>query len=318
MINSKQGKMDGTTMLILGVAFFLLYQGGSFGEKQSTVGGQTVPATQKITLDIASDKCLNVEDQTLTVSVFDTYDSTVPSGGTHMYRINSGANNAWKTLIDGASITVSPGHELEFILGNSTQTVLNSYQVHKVTCDGANDFGGTVLRNGTSTIRFFNQDNNNLNAAGDIETLAVGDVVDLTGDWQTQFERGPFAYGGCAVIEYATEYDLIELGFNGVVTKGSTPAFYTVAVTNRTTRTYEIPPIVSNKLIPMNLHIDSDDATANPTETAAAWINLTMYPNEYRVNGDTNKAELFKCGQDQNGARVANPITTEFVTVFID
>lgn len=317
---SKKAKMSTEFLVIIGIAAVVLFQGGFFGNTQSASGGTTTSGGQtvnKIELDAGCDKS---QQTTLTVTAFDMFDSGVTVGGNHLWRYDGGNNNAWQAVNDGASITTSPEKKIEFLIGNSTMLAVKTPATYTVPCTGSDQFSAKVYRNGTTSIRIFNQDNGNLNSATDIETLAIGDVVNLAGDLQGQYQRGRYANGGCAIAEYdSLIYDDVRIGFNGVDKSIPTPSYYTVMATNRTTKSWEVPPVIGNTILPMNIMIDTDDVIATPADTGD--INITFIANEYRVNTDTNQLELFKCGADQDGARLAPTIaasSVDLVELFID
>jgi len=309
----KKAKADMGTILVVLIAILVANQLGFLPGAAQSAGGGVDGGAAPITLQIEGG--CSVEDTTLTVTAIDTWSASTFAGGNHLYRRGTGS---WTGVNDEASITASPGEVLQFMTGNSSAIWLNDLMDYTVPCKGADTVTFIGYRNGSTTIRVFSEDNGNLIAAAEEETLTSGDVVDLDGTFQTQFERAPYKNGACLVMEYDIGlYDDVKVSFDGVTDKISTPDFYNVHETNRSTKTYAMPSSLSNVKLDMIVHLDVDD-TNDPTGDAGD-INMTWYPNEYRLNPDNNNVDLFMCGEDQDGNRVANPVTGyDYQTLFVD
>lgn len=264
-----------------------------------------------------------VEDVTITFSAKDISDESIDVRGTHQYRIcNAGGGcGSLKTVANLGTDTASPGDILEvlFGFGNNSGTVvyLNNYQTFTVPDKGTFEASTGLWRNGTITIEVFNEEGNLIDTVTENETLGAGDKPTLTHKLKGTQDRGQFAHGGCAIVEYNfSTYNNVIVNYEGVSTRISTPSWYTVADTSKNTKTYAIPSITNNKIVSGSITPETK-STIDPVMDGAD-ILLTLVPNEWRFNGDTKKFELFKCQEDQDGNRIANPIDQQGFRLNVD
>lgn len=309
-----------TLFAIVGVVFAVFWVASLMGGKGS--GLTVTPSVDGVTATDVLGKITLTEDTTVTFSAVDKFDSSIGINGNHQYIVNGGAA---KTVANLGTDTLSPGDSLMVLFGqgNNSGTVvyLNSLKTFTVPDKGTYNPKGELYRNGTLTSRIFNEEGNLVDDTNENETLAAGDVVTLNVELQGQYERGQFANGGCAIVEYnTTAYDDVIYDVGG--SKIGTPDYYTVSATAMTTKTYTIPAFTSNAKLTGSLMVDVDDVV-DPVSFAAGTssgthIRLNFVPNEYRLNSNTNQFELFACGEDQDGNRVSNPIDSQLDILQVD
>lgn len=266
-----------------------------------------------------------VEDVTVTFSAKDASDESINVGGAHQYRIcNAGGGcGSLKTVANLGTDTASPGDVVEvlFANGNSSGSVvyLGTYKTFTLPDKGTFEASGLVWRNGTTTIEVFNEEGNLIDQVVENETLTTGDAPTLTHKIKGTQDRGQFNYGGCAIVEYnQTAYDEVKVTYEGVSTRISTPSYYTVSSTANTAKTYVVPPFTNNQIISGSITPDVKSADGSDPSDSGGDVLLTVVPNEYRFNGDSKQFELFKCGEDQDGNRVANQRDAQFFRLNVD
>jgi len=312
----KRGKaMDTTSIVIIALIVVIGFGTGAFDRFLGT--GQTTAAPiGDGGATIVSGAACPVEDTTVTLSAVDKFDASVLVNGNHQYKINGAPAT---TVANGGTFTASPGDVLKILWGqgnnSGTHVYLNSFTTEKIPCVGTKTFSTGLYRNGTITSRIFNEEGNLIDDALENETLAAGDVVNLNVELQGQFERGQFANGGCALAEYNNSaYDDVIYNIGG--SKISTPAYQTVTATANVIKTYTVPAFTSATKLTGSVTIDVDNS--NGPSDSGGDILFTFVPNEWRLNPDSNEFQLFTCGEDQDGNRVANPVDSQADTLHID
>jgi len=333
----KKGVFPGSGLLvgvfaIVGIVAVVWFLAGAMGDKGS--GLSVAPASAVSSgNNAAADKLTFTEDVTITISATDVYDSSVGIGGTHQYQIcdvnGEEICSTLKTVSNGGTDTASPGNVVKvlFGFGNATGTsiYLNDYKTFIIKDQGTQQLKSSLYRNGTVTSRIFNEEGNLIDDVSENETIAAGDTPSLSFDLQGQFERGQFAYGGCMMVDYnTTGYDDVVVVFDKGTSKIGTPTYFTSRASGFQVKTYSIPPFKSNEKAAGTITIDADN-TNDPTDDGTAAypgaggdILIEYIPNEWRQNPDTDEFELFVCGEDQDGNRVANAISSVRDTIQVD
>tara|TARA_Y100000310_G_scaffold337658_1_gene425299 strand:- start:421 stop:1374 length:954 start_codon:yes stop_codon:yes gene_type:complete len=313
---NKKGAMDTFQVLILLGFGLALWQLGAFDAVlgQAATGDGAAAGTTVIS---GLPACIGIDKTTVTLAATDKFDSSVSISGNHQYKVNGGRAT---TVADGGTFDASPGDTLQVLWAqgnNSGENVyLNKFVEYEIPCAGTKTFSEGLYRNGTITSRIFNEEGNLIDDIVENETLAAGDVVSLNYELQGQFERGQFANGGCVTVDYNTSaYDDVIVAYDAGSEKIGNPDYATASATQNVLKTYSIPAFTSNTKLTGTITMDSDN-TVNPS--AAEDISLAYYPNEVRLNPDTNTFDLFACGENQDGNRVANSIDTQGDTVQID
>ena len=156
---------------------------------------------------------------------------------------------------DSSTLDVNYDDEVVVYYGeNETEGSAGYYtskQVFRVPCTSAFTSASrgeeykmvaTEAAAGNMSLKFFNEDNGNLNADGDAETLAAGDVVQLETKYQPTYEDGwsPNCQGVVVLEGNSSVFDKLE--FAGW-TATATPAQHTVNNTDMKTWSYEVPMI---------------------------------------------------------------------------
>jgi|TARA_R100000501_G_scaffold18485_1_gene39363 hypothetical protein len=329
---NKKAAMDTTQLLIIGVLVVGLWGMGAFDRFLGTQAAVGADGTTTTTI-AGLPACIGIDKTTVTLSATDKFDGTISVNGNHQYKINGGRAT---TVADGGTFDASPADEIKILWAqgnNSGSSVyLNSFEEVTVPCAGTKTYSDGLLRNGTITSRVFNEEGNlvgdatigfDTTASTENETLATGDVVTLPYELQGTFERGQYANGGCVVADYnQSAYDDVIVDFDSGNDRVTTPDFFTVRATGFKAKTYSIPPIESNAKLTGSITIDSDDSL-NPSgngavNSAGGDIVLHYFPNEHRLNSQTNTFDLFQCGENEDGNRVSNPIDSQTDVVQID
>lgn len=330
-ILNKRGAMDTFQFLILGVLVAGLFGMGAFDRFTGTQAATGAPAGSGGNIKIEGlPACIGVDKTTVTLSASDVYDSSVSIGGNHQYKINGGTA---KTVTNSGTFDASPDDKLLVLWGqgnnSGTSVYLNKFVEYTLPCAGTKTFSEGLYRNGSITSRIFNEEGNLIDDVVENETLGAGDLVTLRHELEGSFERGQFANGGCAIVEYNnSNYDDVRVKYDklGVEKKISTPSYFTVSALGFSAKTYEVPPFVSNEKLTGSITVDVDN-TNNPTSTGDAGgagviggadIAVHYRPNEVRLNPDNNQFELFACGEDQDGNVVANPIDGQLDILHMD
>ncbi len=271
-----------------GLALVFLAPGLLTGGTLSTTGGGLV--TQSVV------GC-NVEDTTVTLSAVDEF-TAVSAGTTHRYRID---NNPALTVSNAGTLTASPGDSIEILWGNESDAAYyGAVSTEVIPCSGTFTFSQDLQQNGTLTIEVFNEEGNLIDAAGENETLGVGDVVTLTANLKGQFQRG-FPFGGVMIVEFngtgaTSVIDDVIVDFGG--SEVPIPSFYVITLgTNSRTKAYSIPSISSNEILRGSITIDADDSN-NPLDVGDPV--LTFVPNDFFVDGDQGGAFSGPATEDED------------------
>lgn len=277
---------------------------GAIGGTTAAVGSPT-PGSP-----LVGGKCVGIEDTTVTLSATDMYTS-VGSGGTHRYRINSGATN---TVSDGGTFTASPGDTLEIVFENASAsgTYFSVLATEVVPCSGTEEFHVEVVPNGTITIDVFNEEGNLISEGTENETVAAAEVVTLPAKLKGTYQKG-IPYGGVIVVEYnGSEFDDVIVNFGG--SEVPTPEVHTLANVNYETKTYTVPAIMSNAIIEGSIVLDADD-TNNPAGNLSDVV-LDFRPNNYYFNEDTGASPEGPAVEDEDDTATYGHITS--FTIHID
>ena len=293
------------TWLFLIAVVGILFASGTL--KVPSFGGGTL-AAQPTSNTVVNAPTINVpaEDTTITLSATDKYDSSISIKGNHQYRTRQPGEADWSTwsaVADAGTATVGSLANVQVAFGyaNMSAGTIRAYaQVaeFQLRGEGAKTLSSkTMIRNGTVTIRAFNEEGQ-LVAEQTNETLGAGDVVSLSGDIQGQFERGA-PYGGVLVYEHNStvfDFDGMVLSVDGVSKKVNVPTFYTLASTVAKARAFDVPPLTSTTKRQLTVNIDVDD-TIGPNQGEN--LLITFYPREYFLNTQTDEYELGV--EDENG-----------------
>ena len=266
-----------------------------------------------------------VEDVTITFSAKDIADDSINVNGNHQYRIcNAGGGcGSLKTVANLGTDTASPKDTLEVLFGQGNATgfnvYLNNYRTFVVPDKGTFEATDSLWRNGTITIEVFNEEGNLIDTAVENETLGAGDAPTLAHKIKGTKDRGQYALGGCLIVEYnQSDYDDVKVSYDVIGSvRLSTPDWYSESTTSHTTKTYQVPAIKDNMILAGSVTPEVDDNN-NPTGFGGGDILMTLVPNEWRFNGDAKVFQLFKCSEDQDGNRLANPIDEQRFVLNVD
>ena len=246
-----------------------------------------------------------VEDTTVRLSGLDGF-TAVASGGTHRYRINGAPA---LTVADANTFTASPNDRVEILWGNeaAASTYYGVLTNEIVPCSGTTTFTTETVTNSTLSVRVFNEEGNLIDAAGENETMANGDVVNLPIELQGTFENG-FPHGGVIVAEYnKTTVDDVIVQLGGSET--NTPTLYSITYgAEAGTKAYTVPSITSNQELEGTVVIDADD-TNNPLVSGSDVI-LTFYPNDYFIDEDNGGSVGGPAVEDEDDAQTYAHTTT--------
>lgn len=280
----------------------------SVGDTGTTVGGE-LPKTGS---------CLGIEDTTVTLSASDKYTGSA-TGGTHRYKVNNGIA---LTVSDAGTITASPGDVLDILVGNASVTDKFFGKVLRtvVPCQGTFRVPGmNVVQNETSAldVDFYNRDGNKMDSGENKQVLNNDDIKTVKLRWMGASDKG-YPYGVLAVFEYnSTAFDKIEvIG----ATKSSTPNFYTVGATSRTTSAYLIPGIEDVTEVEYLVNVDASgngpqDGTG--TTNMSSGVNVTFYPLDYYIDEDNGGTFAGPAVEDEDNVKTF-PHTASVVNIFFE
>lgn len=269
------------------------------------LGGETLAAGTTTTVQETPSGICAVEDTTVTLSALSGGIGSA-AGGTHRYRIcNSGGCTPGLTVSDAGTFTASPGDNLEILFGNDSSTTYYGELLNaKVPCSGTKTFFADVWRNGTLTIRVFNEEANLIDSASEFETLDSGDSVTLDMNVQGAKDYG-FPHGGLIVAEWdKNNITDVEVNLGGSLV--NVPTVHTVKNTTFSSKAYSVGPILSNQKIEGTVYIESKSGV-NPDIQAD--IYLLFYPYDYYVNEEGGGVVSGPAVQDENNNQPLAHIT---------
>lgn len=249
-----------------------------------------------------------VEDTTITLSAQNAFLATAASGD-HRYRINDAPA---KTVSDAGTFTASPGDILNIFWGNeSSSDYYAEIDTVTVPCKGTKTFYTDVYRNGTLTLRVFNEEGNLIDTVSENETLGSGDTVNLAMDIQGQFEYG-FPHGGIIVAEYdKNNYTDVQVQLPGTV-DANVPSIHTLSATTNSAKAYTVSSILSNEKISGTLYIEVKSGV-DPESNVD--ITLTFYPNDYYIDEDLGGLFAGPAIEDEDDVQTFSHITSFTVNV---
>ena len=288
---------------------FLVWQSGMLTNILGAGGGTTTPPPAPTTPPaptgiIKIDGGCGVDSTTITVSAQDYY-TLGAVGGVHRYRIDG---NPAKAISDGGTFTSSKDEQINILFANQTTPASFSYYSdvmdYTVLCEGTKTLSKKLYANDTFTVNIFNEEGN-LISDPENETLGAGDTITLSGNIKGQYKKAAAPYGGVIIAEYnSSTMDNVEVSFDGITKKTTTPTFYTVGYTTHVTKSYEFPALITNNEIKMGTYLDADD-TKNPSSEAGQDIKLTYCTINYYVDED-DQGNYKKGIEDENGLQVGN------------
>jgi len=305
----------GAGLLVIGILPILVPSiTGSvpFLGQEIKAGGTVIPQLTIVPSTLSTPSangCLpgqQVEDTTVTLSAIDKYTS-IASGGTHRYKINSGPA---LTVSDAGTFTASPGDKVSILWYNASTSggYFSDVSTESVPCSGTKVFSKEIGRNGTITIQVFNEEGNVLDTTTENETLAAGDTVTLKAEIRGTYQRSA-PYGGLLIVEYnTTEIDNVIADFGeGTTSVPISAQYYAVAATDHAVKAYKVPAVDSNKLLTGTIYIDVDDSI-NPGNGDD--IDLAFRQSNYFINDDTGGSfDLGVEDEDNAGTQPTNTIT---------
>jgi len=284
--------MKTSHIVIALIAVVLIFNIGGLGDKVWGLlpsGADGAPSTP-------TERCY-VEDTTLMVGPAQEMFNPGNKLTTEYHQVFvNGINEGAK--LDGSTMTVTPGDEICIVYGiNSSATPGTGFYANKqcftVPCDGRISTASRqdsdayklcqIDANGM-TVRFFNEDNGNLNAVTDNETLGAGDVINMEMTYQGTYEDCFSPYGDMVAVVSAntTNYDEIKIGSYPAANSPKLHKSVEFGV-DEIHWAYSLPGVKSNEKVETTLTVDVDDST-NPGTTNDAIINVTLYDQDYFIN----------------------------------
>ncbi len=238
-----------------------------------------------------------VEDTTVTFTGIDKYTSQ-PSGGTHRYWVNS---DPALTVSDQGTKTLSPGDRVKVLFGNETATsFFGSIEEETIPCAGTHTISGETVRNGTLTLRVFNDDDV-LIVAGTSTTLEAGETQSLDIDLQGSHQYGA-PYGGIIVAEY-DKNNFTDVTVDFGAGEVSVPTIHTVSSTTNVAKAYRFPvleqddKILGKLRIEVKSGIDDVDTSVN--------ISLQTYNYDYYLDEDLGGIIAGPSAQDEDSTIIS-------------
>lgn len=229
------------------------------------------------------------------------YNSTSLTTAGHRLVVN-GVDRGMYT--DGDLVSVSPGNpakgtpadivDIYYCYNTTPAYYATTKDSFTVPCKGAiasADYGTSKgkcypQRVSNGTMKIFNEDNGNLNADADRETLANGDIVtlpfELTGNYETAYS--PFGKIIMVLEGNTSDYEELKL-VNGVVTAIPNQFALGKIYADGRAWAYEMPGCKSICNYKDNILIKTK-GTGTSGITATDSIQITMYDQEYFVKKD--------------------------------
>jgi hypothetical protein len=262
----------------------------SFGNLAVTGGDQSDSGS------VSSGFC-GVEDTTVTLSAMDKYLSTV-TGGSHRYRVSG---SPALTVADAGTLTASPGDKLEVLWANGTNTgYYSSVDSFIVPCKGTfTPDAKTLAQNGTLSVTFFNDPNNQPINAVTNQSLVAGDVKNVKAVVQGQYQK-EFPYGFDVVVEYnKTAIDDVTLSSNGAELQSvAVPQTHSASFSTESSRkAYRMPEAISNKEYDYTVVVDTDDSV-DPLPLQGD-VKFSFFPRNYFINDKNGGAYEGPSAEDE-------------------
>jgi hypothetical protein len=260
-----------------------------------------------------------IEDTTLTMgSAEEKYNPSTSISATEKIYHRLYKNGKHKGLyVDGSTVTVNPGDEIAlYWAANSTGATGNyggyyaAEQKFTVPCAGEvtasempdSDTYQLYAAANNITVRVFNEDNGNLNAATDNETLEQGDVVSLEMNLRGVYEDAwsPFGDGVLVISANGTTYEDFALSCDGAKRAEATVPKHLQSqpqgkIGANSDWAFSIPGLISNEGdYDCSLTIDvADSGVVGMGHSAGgANINLTFYDADWFYNTDTGMMDF--------------------------
>ena len=250
---------------------------------------------------------------TVTASGINKYTGTAV-GGTHAYRI--GATGPLQYVADAGTFTASACDTLELLWVNGSNKA--GYWSDKRTETipaGSEAFvlktGGDLIANNTPTITIYNDKGSAIDSGFNNLTLGANDVRTVKMEIRGVSQTG-YPYGGIVLAEFnKTAFDsiLIDCGDKTMV---STPAFYPVGSTLRTTNAYKLPAILDTQTIEcaVTFDVSSSDITSSQLGNG---VNVSIYGSNPWI--DTKDASKFKDASISDSSNNYNGLGTTLTNI---
>lgn len=276
IFESKAGKMGGGGIFLLVVAGLILADMGGFIDLglQDRLGGLFGGGAIGDGADAGDNGAagtLTVCDEgtrtTITLDAEDKYNSGNTINGassTHAYRLNGGPITTMTN--DAGTFTASPGNTLDLYWALNTEEYYTLFESVEVPCTGAQTYTAKLAPNATlatTQIKWLNEDDADLNANTNNESLSAGDVVNLKWEVQGTFET-EMPYGGVYVCGYnQTSYDdLIPQLSGSNLESAAVPNQYSSRGAGFKEKAWTFPALTSNQIISGSFTIDVDDSVS--------------------------------------------------------
>lgn len=259
------------------------------------------------------------DGNTVTFSSVDAYSGSA-SGGVHAWK-RSGSSVV-NYVSDAGTASLTPYETITILLGNESDTGYYAEKFNfQVPCAASSELklngdSPHTYRNGTLTVRIFNEEGNIVDGNGENETLTAGDTPNLKLEVQGQYQRG-FPHGFLLVVEYnKSSFDNIVPSFNefSIGPAVTVPTVHTISSTGRTAKAYELPAMISNTMWTGTLAVDvGDDTTDTVSDTDDPIIYF--YAKDYFIDSDNGNAFAGPSIEDEDNTQTFFHTTSSTLSV---
>lgn len=321
MIKGKSGK-QGLWFWFIGAVVLYLIVPGFKGTVDNLFAGIGTPTPSGAGAGIGTEtgtgtgvgliECI-YDGTTLTLGPMEKkFAPTTSVAGEYIRLLKNGKDEGLK--VDGSTNAANYKDAITLFYAENSSTYYAAKHEFKVPCTSAISSADVNLDpNGLAklyeldasaglNLKLYNDDNGNLNygAGGliaDNESIAVGDVVTISGSLQGSYQDAFSPYGNMLVTVRwnSTAYDKIDFTVNTegytAVSGAETPTFRSTAnaATGFKLSTWKVPGIISNKKLDFSLVLDAGDDTGDEPSTNGGDINFTIDDEDWYKDSTTGE-----------------------------